>query len=472
VRQALHKNIAFITIAGLTINALLLLMSIVFVKERILFLDSGIYLFEIINQKAFYFPYRRFVNVFNQFLPWMGVQLHLKTGVILLLYSINLQLLFTVIYLVIHFGLKQKKLAFAIPLFQLMICYESFFLPVSELSVGIAFLILWLAVVQSKTQIHTKWYILVTTFLALIIAFSHPVLVIPLLFILIAEFNIERPDKAKIAWLAGTILVITVHTLFFYETYESERTSDVLNSLTHFTRYELVTSFYATAKYILHFPLFIFAVLISMVWLIQAKKWGFVFVYGFAVIVCIFAISLYLHKIYFIMPFFEIYLLPLSFLTVFVLMFYVPNKNQVFQYVFSFLMIFQIGLISYKSAFFKERLAIYDSILHQMNTKGIDKGVSDFFKSPMRKFYSMYDTPYTPLLISNMDENLPDLALTLFVSKTDLDIDYVNQYKDYLFVGFDNKVQQPLAIEQLNSDYFSIDTTAYQIIEFDYSAFE
>jgi len=472
VRQTRYKNISFITISGLTINAMLLLMSIVFAKERMLFLDSGIYLFEIVNQEQFYVPYRRFANIFNQFLPWIGVQFHLKTSIILLLYSFNIQLLFTLIFLVIHFVLKQKYLAFAIPLFQLMMCYESYYLPVSELSVGIAFLILWWAVFQSKNIIQPRLYFLISVFLALIVAFSHTIVIIPILFLLVVEFKNERPDKNKMIWLLGTIFLIALHTLIFYESYESERTADVLNSLIHFSRYELVTSFYTSIRHILHLPLFIFAGLISMIWLIQIKNWRLVLVYSFAGMVCLFTISIYMHKVYFIMPFFEIYLLPLAFLTVFIFVQNLPNKNQFFQYLLVFFMVVQLGFIIQKSAFFKERLAMYDSILYQMDSQKIKKGVADFFKSPMQKFYSMYDTPFTPLLISNMDKNLPDIVLTLFVSTTELNMNYVNEYKDFLFVGFDNKVQQPQAIEFLNPLYFSVDTSQYQLIELDYSAFE
>jgi hypothetical protein len=472
VKQINHKNIAFITISGLSINALLILLSIFFAKERMLFLDSSIYLFEIINRENFYFPYRRFANVFNQFLPLIGVKLHFKTHIILLLYSLNIQLLFTTIFLIIHFGLKQKQLAFAIPLFQLMICYESFFLPVSELSIGIAFLILWLAVSQTKAKFNGKNYWFISIFLSIIIAFSHPILILPILFVLIYNLIEKKSDKIETIILFTIMAVIIMHTISFYEPYESERTNEVLSSTLYFSRYELYRSFNVFIRYVLNFPLYLCAGLFCTLWLFQEKKWLTFILFAAASMSCIFVIAMYMNKIYFIMPFFEIYLIPISFITAFFIAQSLPKKHIYFQYVIGLLMLVQLGLISQKSNFFKERLAIYDSMLYQMNERGMTKAVADFLQSPIRKLYTLYDTPFTPLLISDMDKNLPDLALTLFITTNEFDLVKINERKHFLFVGFDNNVQLPQPIEQLNKSYFLVDTSAYQFIEFDYSDFK
>ncbi len=86
------------------------------------------------------------------------------------------------------------------------------------------------------------------------------------------------------------------------------------------------------------------------------------------------------------MPFFEIYLLPISFITAFILI----QELQTIKYKFitillALSLLLQVKLIVNKSAFFKERITILNSILFQLDEAKIDKAVIDFYQTPMQK---------------------------------------------------------------------------------------
>jgi len=249
-----HNNsITYIAQSGVIINIILILLSIVFAKERVLFLDSAIYLFEIVNTESFHVPYRRFVNVFNQFLPLIGVKLHLKMNVLFFLYSLNIQLLHSVLFLIVAFGLKQRGFALAIPLIQILLCYESFYLPISELAIGISFLVVLIATLRSKDQLNPITFKSVIALLSVIIIFSHPIMVLPISFMLLwSLIDHKKEDELfsaeRLLWIV-LILIIIAQTFLFRQVYESERTFDLMNSITQMGRYELGTSFHAITKY-------------------------------------------------------------------------------------------------------------------------------------------------------------------------------------------------------------------------------
>lgn len=159
----LNKNLAYYFTPEKCIFMFLgmvLLASIFWYQERMLFIDPAFILFEIINSKSFIISEHRYAAMTTQIVPLTGVWLGLSLNTLLLLYSMSFNLFYLIVaYWVI---IKWKDLTMGILLvsFHMLHLSDGFFWPNNEVYQGVTWGILAIAYYRYiyKRQIPVHWY--------------------------------------------------------------------------------------------------------------------------------------------------------------------------------------------------------------------------------------------------------------------------------------------------------------------------
>lgn|GEM_PF-485642 len=203
----------------------LIILSIIFYKERIGTLDSAFHLFEILRQGTPTIQNNRFVALLTQFFPLLGAKFHLPLSSIALMYSVGHVIIQIIIFCVIVEVLKNPKIALAYLLFLTLITTHTFFWVQSELPQGVGFLFIYFALLerilaQQKIRVLQA---LGSLALMIIIAFAHPLLIFPFLFFHIYHFQ-KKESKAANKIIVVTVLaylfIAVARTLIFKASYE------------------------------------------------------------------------------------------------------------------------------------------------------------------------------------------------------------------------------------------------------------
>lgn len=156
----------------------LLLLSILFFRERTCYLDPAAQLFEMLNEGQYAIFVKRYSMAVNLTLPMIGIWLKLPLTVILLLYSVSFFLIHLFCYWLIGVKWKNPGLALAFAS-TLVICRFCFVHSISETYLGItysALLVGWLSH-YSPDRKNWKFYIFypVAAFFILLNYYLHPV---------------------------------------------------------------------------------------------------------------------------------------------------------------------------------------------------------------------------------------------------------------------------------------------------------
>jgi len=117
----------------------LLIFSILCYEERAIFMDGAFQLFEVLNYESFQIYAYRFTSVLTQAVPLLFSKLGLPLQWSLLAYSISFIVLYGFIYHLIVRYLENDLLGWAMIFFFSLLIFESFYYPVAELKLGIAF---------------------------------------------------------------------------------------------------------------------------------------------------------------------------------------------------------------------------------------------------------------------------------------------------------------------------------------------
>ena len=96
VNGVMYKRLYFI---GIGAYAIMLFFSILFYKERIIFLDTAFTLFHIIKDNHFYIGFYRFGDAFNQIPPFLAIKSGLSLKIAMIAYSAG----FVVYYFICYF---------------------------------------------------------------------------------------------------------------------------------------------------------------------------------------------------------------------------------------------------------------------------------------------------------------------------------------------------------------------------------
>ncbi len=205
---------------------LLLVLSIVFYKERTCFVDIAFHLFYILKDNDFAIQNYRFGAFFTQLFPLSSAYLGLNLKSITIAYSMSFVLLPFIVFLLILLILKNQKIAIAYLFFAVLMTTHTFYWIQSELPQAMAFFFIYLALFDNylegkKNNLYL--YYSISLILISIFAFTHPLMLIPFSFTLF-YFWIIYKNKRKEIYIQVFLfsIIYLIKAIFFKTKYDSQ----------------------------------------------------------------------------------------------------------------------------------------------------------------------------------------------------------------------------------------------------------
>ncbi|MCP4125370.1 MAG: hypothetical protein GY751_26855 [Bacteroidetes bacterium] len=444
-------NSKFLLYAGLVLQGLFLIGAILLFKERTLYADTAHFAAEIEGGNLVYVGHR-FIALFTRLLPFLNVIAggSIKTG--LVFYSINLALIFTVPYLLLVFVLKDRTMAFCLLLFQFIFTYRTYYLSISELQHSLVILLVYWAYIKHLMRSGRPASRSIWTYLLLaIMVNAHPLFILAFgaSAVLFSEHeSYWNKDDQKLL-VPAAFLFFILFSFAISSKYEAVVSSNALgNTLTNIDTYTirlmLSTLFHDFLPSILTGLLGIGVVLFHYSF---RKSLFILFCTGIA------GISVYLRfaHITLTLTFFEIYLLP-----VFFILFLAIGLNwerfskdlpKVILPVIISLILFQVIRVAMHADFYRNRLAIYSSVMDQMEEKQMTKVVLPFYKAPMNEIVDFYTSPFESYLLSKIDDNpANDGYMISYLLEDSINIEVFEKYEQHIItIGIDSIDVYPIS---------------------------
>ncbi|NUM50536.1 MAG: hypothetical protein HUU48_05415 [Flavobacteriales bacterium] len=178
-------------------------LSVYYATERIVFIDSAKYLFDLINHQTLFITGRE-GGYPVLLLPLLFIKLKLSLYLVIAAFSVSYALLFYLIFLLIVYGLKSDAAAWLL-IFSLILCTrDTFYYPATEVYLGMAYVCILYAVLFSEVIKHRVIRYGLSLILIYICYLTHPItifLILPLLLYKLFELT-EKKEKWVLALLA------------------------------------------------------------------------------------------------------------------------------------------------------------------------------------------------------------------------------------------------------------------------------
>jgi len=174
--------------------AVMTVFAVVFANERFQ-ADGAHYLLHVVQSESFRIEHQRFILIFSQALPWLGVQLGLPLSSIIVLNSINPVVWWLLLFLYATYVLRDREAGIGIILTHVLGVLHIQFTPMYEIWYGTPLIILLYAHLRNNRT--SKPSDLAIFFVILITAlFAHPLLPIPVALV----FLYHSAETKKINW--------------------------------------------------------------------------------------------------------------------------------------------------------------------------------------------------------------------------------------------------------------------------------
>lgn len=287
---AILANMFFLTekdkpifFSGLVGFGILLVFSVFFLWERVLFLDFSFYMFEMVRNADFYHPGSRFIAFVNQAPALLAVKAHLPLYWVLQLHSVSFPIFHLVIFLLLLFVFKQRELALVLLLFNILIASDTFYWCESEFPQGVGLSILFVAVISHKTNSLSKQIVFsfIAFFIAVTAFWAHPLVVLPFGFVFLYFFIQNKSSFLQFLFWGALLLAVLWVRFFVVKTvaYEENKLENGMNGIA------LLSDFFSIPIVIKSLPWFIkyywvFSILgiVTAVVLVVKKQWIKLFV--------------------------------------------------------------------------------------------------------------------------------------------------------------------------------------------------
>jgi hypothetical protein len=197
---------------------MLAIASIVLYRERVMYVDSAYYAFNLFNNGYPCAEHNRYALYLYQLIPWAMIKLNFAVSSILQVYSLNHILLHAIPFAIL-LKIKQYRLALLLVLMQILSYRECFFLTVNETALAISSSILLSGLLEHnvKHKNHNTWQY-VFYFLCILVAFfSHPMAMILIPFVIGFYFILHKKEFHKntlFALLASIGIAIGIKKFF------------------------------------------------------------------------------------------------------------------------------------------------------------------------------------------------------------------------------------------------------------------
>lgn len=226
---------------GIWAYAVLLVLAVVFYKERTILLDNSLFLFEILKDDGFCVQRYRLIAALPQIFPVLAAKLSLSLKWVMIAYSAGFVIYHVICYLLCGVVLKNYRLGLALLLVNTLLVTHTFFWGLSELLLGISLMFVFFALITDTEKKIPAYILLPLLVIAIvIIALSHPLIVFPFLFSAIYIWLNKQTKVDRKTLLISVLLffvVLILKTLFPADDYENESASSLRNFKTLFPNY-------------------------------------------------------------------------------------------------------------------------------------------------------------------------------------------------------------------------------------------
>jgi hypothetical protein len=175
----MKKEDQFIFRLGFVGMVALLVLSIVFWRERTLFLDVAYQTVLMLRDDQVQVQVQRFGAAVVQALPLLGSRLLLPVEGVLLLYSVSFTLLYLFFFILTAFVFKDRLMSWAMLCLYLLMTVDGFYWCTSELQQGLGFMLVVWSFIRRFPAIDKAWHALFLFPALVAVVFYHPLLVLP-----------------------------------------------------------------------------------------------------------------------------------------------------------------------------------------------------------------------------------------------------------------------------------------------------
>jgi len=466
VKNAQLKYIASITPVVLL---LLLVLAVVFYRERMLYIDAPHILFRIINDGRLWTEEYRYGAVISQVLPFAGSKLHLSLRSLMILYSADFYAFYLIVSLLLVYVYRNYGLAILLGLYFTLFVSDTFYWANNEVHPGIVWLMLAFAINFSFTARNRQPVVSILLFIATfaLAIWTHPLVMLAAVYL----WFFFMTDKAlwpygKIQSVTFSIFLLLLSYVKFYQGLHHGYDNSKLEVLSNFP-IQKIKGILASPQ--LHFFLrscihqykfFLLVFIAGLTGALVAKKyvafiWTLLFAAGYLVLTCITFWDVdsrsYMESEY----------MPLVIICCTTFVYYALPKIKPKFGAALMIAIYAVRLTCiYFAAFpFTARVVVMENILQKMKAAHLAKII---ICEPVAYLDSALITnwaaPVESIFISKLNGDDPQRTF-IFLNKGE--IAAADTIKTNTFLGAFEK----RSVSHVNSYYFQLDTTSvYKII--------
>lgn len=224
---------------GLLGYVCLFIMALVFYKERVIFIDMAFHLFCIIKDDSVAIQNNRFGSVVTQIFPLLGSRLGLSLNALAIVYSSSFAAYYALCYIICGTVLKQYKIALMLLLSSILFVADGFFWIQSELPQGLAFMMVFFAMLNSLKDKDRKalWLIPVLLGAVVTLVFFHPLLVVPFFFTVLYYYLLGGKLKERKWLVSGAVMLFIAVMLIKKQWFSTAYDTKAVSSLDNFAKY-------------------------------------------------------------------------------------------------------------------------------------------------------------------------------------------------------------------------------------------
>ena len=392
----------------------LLIFSIMFYEERVIFVDSAFQLFEVLNYGNFQIYAARFTSVITQALPLLLSKLGLPLKWSLLSYSVGFIILYGSIYHLIVRYLKNDLLGWAMIFFFSLLNFESFYYPVAEFKLGITFVLLFFAILL-KYPTPPLRILLLLCLLTIPICFTHRLVFAFYLFlgIFFLLSNEALRNKYIFGLLAFALGVVAIQSKYFTNWYDRGKQVEFWDNYEkYYPNFHQIPSHQTFFEECIHhyyfFPILLVAAALGYIFYIFRKQEKIAFPFLKLGLILGFSLS-YLVVIHLSAPttFYRFYhetnYLPLSLVVTIPFLFdFIPTykaRKSLF-FIFGIILLIRLNTIYANHKVYTKRLAWMEEIMETGHQLGHHKIIIPSKEAPFKKHTMDWAVSYESLLLS------------------------------------------------------------------------
>jgi hypothetical protein len=429
------RHIYFAT--GCLCFLLLLVLAVVFYRERVIFSDTAFQLVHLlIEQKPLVMPVR-FGAGLSQLIPLTAIWLHCGLSTVMIVHSISSLLLYLLLFFIAYRYSQRQFMFFIIPLNLVLIANDVFFWPVSDVQLGLVWLCFYATFLFEGYWQGKKWYWPIHFIFILWVQIFHLLVFLPILLLIVYYYDsISQLFSRKFLVHSGICIIAFIIRLIVAQNnlYERSKTNIFRNLRIHLPHLFSLHSVQDFAHKILTvYAIYAIALPASIIWLAYT---GY---YKRAAAVTLFSLGQWLMVIVTAADdtgfYLENMLLPIGFMAALpIVADMIPASKKSWAIVFVLFIAIRVGFISHTDTTFQNRLAMYAPYYQYVKEKAL-KGV--FIKSNLvgKKYILTWGTGYESMLLSALAS--PDSCMIVQIDDDASRFGFARQADSSFVLDFD-----------------------------------